>query len=85
MERYTTTPEIDDTKNIPYYKTIIPTGIPNEDIPYYYITQDGDRFDTLAYKFYNTPTYWWILAKANNLANGSIAPPIGTTLFIPNI
>lgn len=55
MERYTTTLEIDDTKNIPYYKTVIPVGIPDEDIPYYYITQDGDRFDTLAYKFYNNP------------------------------
>jgi hypothetical protein len=47
--------------------------------------QDGDRLDTISNRFYKTPNNWWILAKANNLANGSMAVPIGTRLFIPNV
>jgi len=85
MERYTTRLNIDVSKKIPYYTTVIPTKIPSENIPFYYVTQDGDRLDILSYKFYGTPNNWWVLAKANNLANGSIGIPIGTRLFIPNI
>lgn len=85
MERYTTPVTVDRTKRIPYYNTAIPTRVPSEDIPFYYVVQDGDRLDTLSYKFYKTTANWWVLAKANNLANGSMAVPIGTRLFIPNI
>ena len=85
MERYITPLTIDTSKKIPYYTTVIPTKIPSEDIPFYYVTQDGDRLDILSYKFYNTVDNWWVLAKANNVANGSMAVPIGTVLFIPNI
>lgn len=85
MERYTTPLRIDRTKKIAYYETVLLTDIPSEDIPFYYVVQDGDRLDSLSYKFYNTTENWWILAKANNLVNGSMAVPIGTRLFIPNI
>lgn len=85
MERYTTSLKIDTSKRIPYYTTVIPNRVPSEEIPFYYVTQDGDRLDTLSYKFYNTNTNWWVLAKANNLANGSMSIPMGTRLFIPNI
>ena len=85
MERYTTRLNIDVSKKIPYYTTVLPTPIPAEDIPFYYIVQDGDRLDTLSYKFYKTTENWWMLAKANNLVNGSMAVPVGTRLFIPNI
>lgn len=85
MEKYTTQLQIDTTKKIPYYTTVIPSRIPSEDIPFYYVVQDGDRLDTLSYKFYKSTDKWWVLAKANNLANGSMAVPIGTRLFIPNI
>lgn len=85
MQRYTTPLRIDTTKKIPYYTTILPSVIPPEDIPYYYVTQDGDRLDVLAYKFYNNSEMWWVLAKANNLSDGTIGIPIGTQLFIPNI
>lgn len=85
MERYTTPLRIDTTKNIPYYETALLTTIPTEDIPFYYVTQVGDRWDTLSYRFYNTTANWWVLAKANNMADGSLAIPEGTQLFIPNI
>ena len=85
MDKYTTPLTTDTTKKIPYYNTAIPTRIPSEDIPFYYVVQDGDRLDTISNRFYKTPNNWWILAKANNLANGSMAVPIGTRLFIPNV
>jgi len=85
MQRYTTTLTVDVSKRIPYYTTVLPSRIPSEDIPFYYVVQDGDRLDTLAYKFYKNTADWWVLAKANNLVNGSMAPPIGTILFIPNV
>ena len=85
MNRYTTTLFVDTTKKIPYYTTALPIQISTEEIPFYYVTQDGDRWDTLSYKFYSTTANWWVLAKANNLANGSVAPSPGTRLFIPNI
>jgi hypothetical protein len=85
MNRYIIPLQIDTTKNVPYYKTDIVTPIPSEDIPYYYVTQEGDRLDTISSLFYDTPNNWWVLAKANNLANGTIAIPAGTQLFIPNL
>ncbi len=85
MDKYITSLEVDRSKKIAYYRTIIPARVSAEDIPFYYVVQDGDRLDTLSYKFYKTPDNWWVLAKANNLANGSMAAPIGTRLFIPNV
>ena len=33
---------------------------------------DGDRFDTLAQRFYGDSNLWWIIAKADNINDGSI-------------
>lgn len=85
MNRYTTPLTVDTTKGIPYYTTALTTQIPSEDIPFYYVAQAGDRWDSLSYRFYKTSENWWILAKANNLANGSLAVPEGATIFIPNV
>lgn len=85
MDRYINPLEVDTSKTIPFYKTDIVSTIPQEDIPFYYVSQEGDRLDTISSIFYNTPDNWWVLAKANNLANGTIAIPAGTKLFIPNL
>lgn len=57
--------------------------ISNDDI--YAITEWGDRFDNLAFQFYQDQTLWWIISAANpNLVNfGSLFIPIGTTIRIP--
>jgi len=51
----------------------------------YAITEWGDRFDNLAFQFYQDPTLWWIISIANpNLVDfGSLFIPIGTTIRIP--
>lgn len=85
MDRYTAPPVIDTDKEIPYYTPVLPSSIPEEEIPFYYVSQEGDRWDTISHRFYGTPDKWWIIAKANNLMNGSIAIPEGSKIFIPNV
>lgn len=82
MNRYQTLTQSDNAR---YYGIAIPTSIPLEEVPFYYIASAGDRLDTLAHRFYGTPTKWWILAKANNLVNGSLSVSAGQKLMIPNV
>ena len=49
----------------------------------YIIGQVGDRLDNLAHKYYNKSSYWWIIARANNIGNGDLVVPIGKQLRIP--
>jgi hypothetical protein len=85
MNKYQDTINIDYTKGAPYYETVIPTRIQPEVVPFYYTTYINERLDNISSKFYKTPNNWWIIAKANNLANGTLAVPAGTKLFIPNV
>ena len=63
--------------NTTTYKTIPER---NDDI--YVMSTDGDRFDTLAQKYYGDNSLWWYIAKANNLHLNNI--PRGTTIRIPS-
>lgn len=85
MNKYDNRLKINRSKGAPFYETSIVSKIPTEEVPFYYITQEGDRLDTISNLFYKTPDNWWIIAKANNLANGTIAVDGGVQLFIPNI
>ena len=31
---------------------------------------DGDRLDSVAHKYYNDASLWWVVAKANELGKG---------------
>jgi phage tail protein X len=53
----------------------------NSDI--YIIGQVGDRLDNLAHKYYNRSSYWWIIARANNLGKGDLVVPYGIQIRIP--
>lgn len=53
----------------------------NSDI--YIIGQVGDRLDNLAYKYYNRSSYWWIIARANNIGKGDLTIPVGQQIRIP--
>jgi len=48
----------------------------------YLIMVERMRLDHLAYKFYNNPNYWWILASANGI-KGSMYVEEGTQIRIP--
>ena len=45
----------------------------------------GDRLESIAYRYYGDTTLWWIIAKANNISNGTIFLEPGKQLRIPNI
>ena len=47
----------------------------------YVITEWGDRFESLAFRFYGDSTLWWFIARVNNLTTNNI--PAGTSLRIP--
>lgn len=68
-----------------YYTTVVPSTPRLSDTPREYTTKVGDRWDTLAYEFYGTPTYWYKLAIANNYVNGSMFIKPGTTIKIPEV
>lgn len=85
MKKYAEDLRIDNTKNIPYYLPTLLGETPTEEIPFYYTTRQDERLDNISVKFYRTPLNWWVIAKANNLAEGIVSVPGGTKLFIPNI
>lgn len=50
----------------------------------YIIGQIGDRLDNLAYKYYNDSSFWWVIARANNIGKGDLVVPIGMQIRIPD-
>ena len=65
-------------------KTVRYPEIPLSENDLYIVTNQGDRFDTLAYKFYNDETLWWIISIANdNVKQNSLVTPEGIQLRIP--
>jgi phage tail protein X len=62
--------------------TVYPKISPsNSDI--YIITDDGDRLDLLAYKYYGDTRMWWIIATANNINDAVFYVEPGIQLRIP--
>ena len=50
----------------------------------YIIGQVGDRLDNLAFKYYQDSSYWWVIARANNIGKGDLVVPIGMQIRIPD-
>ena len=48
----------------------------------YIIAGDADFLDSLSQKYYQDPSYWWVIAEANNL-KASMKAPVGMQLRIP--
>lgn len=69
----------------PYYKTVIPSSIPSDIFEFSIVTRGIQRFDNIAQQYYKDSTKWWIIAKANNMVDGSIFIKPGTRIKIPSI
>ena len=80
MARYRTTQKIKKDNKL-YYRTTIYNKVPEKDSDNYFIAQEGDRCDNLAFRFYGNVQLWWFIAKVNNLTSMNI--PAGTSLRIP--
>ena len=63
------------------YLTTLYVSVPEKNTDQYFIAQDGDRCDNLAFQFYDDPQLWWFIARVNNLTTNNI--PAGTSLRIP--
>lgn len=50
-----------------------------------YIADGNESFDFISLKFYNNPTYYWIICDFNNISNPYLIPSRGTKLRIPVI
>tara|TARA_B100000900_G_C20546034_1_gene702582 strand:+ start:1225 stop:1515 length:291 start_codon:yes stop_codon:yes gene_type:complete len=72
-----------DKDNIRYYKPRIIPNIPIKDTDIFVYPLYGDRFDTLAQRYYENSNLWWIIAKANEISNGKISPNPEVKLRIP--
>ena len=72
-----------DRNNIRYYKPRIEPNIPIKDTDIFIFPLYGDRFDTLAQRYYDNSNLWWIIVKANDISDGKIAPDPLKKLRIP--
>lgn len=72
-----------DRDNIRYYKPRIVPNIPIKDSDIFVYPVYGDRFDTMAQRYYENSNLWWIIAKANEISDGRISPDPLVKLRIP--
>lgn len=70
-------------KNQDRYQTTRYPSFPKQQSDLYIISREADRLDLLANEFYKDPRYWWVLADANKLNNGSMLIPPGKQIRIP--
>jgi len=78
MNRYKNT-RIVDSK---YTETLYPE-IEDKETDIYIYAKYGDRLDTLAYKYYNDTSLWWIIARANDFPGDSLFVELPNRLRIP--
>ena len=69
-----------------HYRFIRYPEIPLNEEDLYLLTQDGDRLDLIAKKFYNDVSLWWIIVSANpGLIKGDgFGLPVGIEIRIPS-
>jgi len=79
---YTNTKENKSKKRF-MESTIYPKILPNDN-DLYIITEQSDRLDILANKYYNNPNMWWIIATANNISDANFFVEPGIQLRIPS-
>jgi len=83
MSRYRSARFRKDMNGKRYFLPTIVPNIPILDTDIYINPQVGERFDSLAQKFYGDSNLWWIIAKANNLSSGQIGLDPEKKLRIP--
>jgi phage tail protein X len=84
MERYKNIQVLKDNSGRKFLSTTV-FPIIEPTINDIYITgQVGDRLDNLAFKYYGNSTYWWVIARANNIGYGDFVVPLGRQIRIPN-
>lgn len=69
---------------INYIESVIYPKILPTDNDLYIISDNADRLDLLANKYYGDKNLWWVIAVANNLNDASLHIGDGIQLRIPS-
>lgn len=69
--------------SISYKSNPIYPQIPPSEDDFYIVSSIGDRYDSLAVRFYGDSKLWWIIASANNMTKASLVLPPGEQIRIP--
>tara|TARA_Y100001938_G_C7829673_1_gene300714 strand:- start:201 stop:512 length:312 start_codon:yes stop_codon:yes gene_type:complete len=72
-----------ENKNRVYVSTLYPDIEARNSDTVIMVKEGNQRMDLLAYKYYGSPTLWWIISQANNLAGDTMYVPVGTKIRIP--
>ena len=81
--RYAFTKNKKVNKKTVFKPTLYPK-IPLRDDDTYIFSKESDKLEHISYRFYETPEYWWVIAKANNISNGTIFLKPGRQIRIPS-
>ena len=82
MRRYLNTKIRIDKSGLRVYGTTYYPEIPLDNADSLLRTTIGDRLDNLAFSFYEDPSLWWVIAKANGIRGKMVLEP-GTLIRIP--
>lgn len=53
---------------------------------YYYTTTNNETLYSIAKRYYNKESLYWVIAKANGLKNNGLSIiPMNTTVIVPNL
>ena len=83
MNRYKFTKLLKDPNGVRFRSVTDYTKIFRKDSDITYYTKFDDSYSTLAYRFYDDVSLWWIIARANEGFKGNLRLPVGTKLNIP--
>ena len=70
-------------EGISYKSNPIYPSIPVSEDDFYILSSVGDRYDSLALRFYGDSKLWWIIASANNMTKASLVLSPGQQIRIP--
>lgn len=82
--RFKTIEELKTQRGVRYIKNVIYPEVPVSEEDTYIITDNADRYDTLAQQFYGDSSYWWVIATANVSKTDGLAVTPGIQLRIPH-
>lgn len=83
MNRYTDIETSTSENGKTFRRNPIYPSIPPSAQDFYIVSTVGDRYDTLALKFYGDSRLWWIIASANNFNRLSLVIEPGIQIRIP--
>lgn len=82
MNRYKSIQNLKSENRVYKSNPIYPT-IPVSEDDFYIQATVGDRYDSLALRFYGDSKLWWIIASANRMTKASLVVNPGDQIRIP--